>query len=652
MKKLLLLLLPVLAFIFPSCAQPGAISGTIRNAAGQPATQASVSITQKGISRGAVITGIDGKYTIAHLAAGRYDVHVNLTGHDRLNVKDVIIQRGRTTTLDLSLQPVQGGVQKEVVMQYAPPPVAEKKKALNAVSLKDEEASAVEYDMVSSGKAAGTVASYSYAPAPQAAAPPSGVYYNPSTEEYKKQQENDFMTVKASPLSTMSVDVDHASYSNVRRFINEGTMPPPDAVRVEEMVNYFRYYYPQPKAEDPIAIVTETTTCPWNPEHRILHIGMQARAVKTDNLPPSNITFLIDVSGSMDEPDKLPLLKAAFMLLTDELRAQDRVSIVVYAGNAGLVLPPTPGNEKNKIRRALDKLEAGGSTAGGEGIQLAYNVAKENFVKGGNNRVILATDGDFNVGISNDNELEELITKEREKGIFLSCLGVGQGNYKDAKMEMMADKGNGNYNYIDNLKEAQKTLVSEFGSTLFTVAKDVKAQIEFNPEMVKGYRLVGYENRVLNAEDFKDDKKDAGDMGSGHSVTILYEIIPAGATSDRARNVDPLKYQHANTSAAALNGELATIKFRYKAPDGNKSREMVHTISGNVKDISEATADTRFSESVALFGMLLHQSKFKGTGNYETVLSLAKEGLGNDEEGYRAEFLKMVKRVEGFAVVK
>ncbi len=470
-------------------------------------------------------------------------------------------------------------------------------------------------------------------------------YWNPSTESYTKTPENDFRSVKASPLSTMSVDVDRASYSNVRRFLNEGQKPPEDAVRIEEMVNYFNYNYPQPQGTDPIAIVTELTDCPWQKGHKLLHIGMQAKKIDLEKLPPSNIVFLIDVSGSMDEPNKLPLLKSAFKMLVDNMRAKDMVSIVVYAGNAGLVLEPTSGDNKAKIKDALDQLQAGGSTAGGEGIQLAYKIAQEHFIKGGNNRVILATDGDFNVGMSGDNELEALITKEKEKGIFLTCLGFGMGNYKDSKMEVMADKGNGNYAYIDNIQEAQKTLVSEFGGTLFTVAKDVKAQIEFNPALVQAYRLVGYENRVLNTEDFKDDKKDAGDMGSGHCVTILYEIIPVGIKSDLLRESNDLKYQQ-TTATASHNGELATVKFRYKKPDEDKSKEIVHLITNETKTVVSSTEDTRFSAAVAMFGMLLKNSKYKGESDYKDVIALAEAGKGDDKDGYRSEFVRLVKSVK------
>jgi len=475
-------------------------------------------------------------------------------------------------------------------------------------------------------------------------------FYDPSEESYKKNPENDFMNVKASPLSTMSVDVDRASYSNIRRFINEGQKPPADAVRIEEMVNYFDYDYPQPTGKDPIAIQTEITDCPWREGHKLLHIGMQAVKIDVDKLPPSNLVFLIDVSGSMESPERLPLLVAGMKLLVNNLRPIDKVSIVTYAGNAGLALPPTTGNHKQTIIDALDRLEAGGSTAGGAGITLAYKIAQQNFIKDGNNRVLLATDGDFNIGVSSDNDLEDLITKKRQTGIYLTCLGFGTDNYKDAKMEMMADKGNGNYDYVDNIQEAQKTLVNEFGGTLFTVAKDVKAQIEFNPSKVQGYRLVGYEDRLLNTEDFKDDKKDAGDMGSGHTVTIIYELIPVGVKSELLRETNDLKYQQPSTTKATYSDELATIKFRYKKPDGDVSREMVHTIADKTTDMKNASENTRFSTSVAMFGMLLKDSKFKGGSNYEEVITMANHSKEYDKDGYRAEFIRLVKAMKDYQV--
>ena len=464
-------------------------------------------------------------------------------------------------------------------------------------------------------------------------------------EGYDYITENSFRKVNDDPLSTFSIDVDAASYSNMRRFLNDGQLPPAGAIRIEEMVNYFKYEYPQPKAGDPFSVNTEISECPWNKTHRLAMIGLQGKIIPQENLPSGNIVFLIDVSGSMYSADKLPLLKQSLKLLVDQLREKDKVSLCVYAGNAGLVLPPTNGLQKQKIKDAIDALEAGGSTAGGAGIQLAYKTAKESFIKGGNNRVILCTDGDFNIGISSDDELERMIEKERESGVFLTVLGFGTGNYQDAKMQKLADKGNGNHAYIDQLSEARKVLVSEFGGTLFTIAKDVKLQIEFNPLLVQGYRLIGYENRMLNKEDFNDDKKDAGDMGSGHTVTALYEIIPVGQASEFLKKVDTLKYQRKEKfSASSFSNELMTVKLRYKEPDGNTSKLMEVPVRDERKEIQNTSANYRFASAVAEFGMLLRSSSFKQQSSYKNVLSLAGNAMGTDAEGYRKEFVQLVQR--------
>jgi len=462
-------------------------------------------------------------------------------------------------------------------------------------------------------------------------------------ESYSMIKENSFHKAKNDPLSTFSIDVDAASYTNVRRYINGGSLPPADAVRIEEMINYFDYEYEQPKNGDPVHIISEIGPAPWNAEHKLVQVALQAKVIPTENLPASNLVFLIDVSGSMSDPNKLPLLVSSFKLLTDQLREKDKVAIVVYAGNSGVVLPATNGNEKMKIKEALDKLNAGGSTAGGQGIELAYKIAGENFVKNGNNRVILATDGDFNVGASSDSDMQNLIEKKRESGIFLTVLGYGMGNYKDSKMEIMADKGNGNYAYIDNLTEARKVLVNEFGGTLFTVAKDVKLQIEFNPSKVQSYRLIGYENRLLNKEDFNDDKKDAGEIGSGHTVTALYEIIPVGVKDILSGAVDDLKYQKTIHSGAENSGEILTVKLRYKEPAGNKSKLITRVLSDNPIGFNARTDNFRFAAAVAAFGMILRKSSFKQNATFEQVISLAENAKGKDKEGYRSEFLNLVK---------
>ena len=464
-----------------------------------------------------------------------------------------------------------------------------------------------------------------------------------NTEDYDNIVENKFLASVQNPLSTFSIDVDEAAYSNIRRYLNEGSLPPAGAVRIEEMINYFDYSYPQPTGSDPFTVKTEMAPCPWNPQHRLVHIGLQGKEIATNNLPSSNLVFLIDVSGSMDESNKLPLVKSSLKLLTDQLRENDKVAIVVYAGNAGLVLSSINGTNKEKIKDAIDNLSAGGSTAGGEGIQLAYKIAQQNFIRGGNNRIILCTDGDFNVGASSDDDLVRMIEQERKGAVFLSVLGFGMGNYKDNKMQQLADKGNGNHAYIDNINEAKKVLVNEFGSTLFTIAKDVKIQVEFNPANVQAYRLIGYENRVIANEDFNDDLKDAGELGSGHTVTALYEIIPAGITDNFTKMVDSLKYQRNDRRIASGNSnEIMTIKLRYKKPDDNVSMLMVHTLTGKEIQLENTSDNFRFAAAVAEFGMLLRASSFKQESSYQQVTNLAKSAQGKDANGYRAEFVKLV----------
>lgn len=470
-----------------------------------------------------------------------------------------------------------------------------------------------------------------------------------NAEEYKEIAENNFKTVSESPLSTFSIDVDAASYSNMRRYINKGELPPADAIRTEELINYFSYDYPQPTGNDPVKITTEVGACPWNVKHRLVRIGLKAKEIPTDKLPVSNLVFLIDVSGSMYGPQRLGLVQSSLKLLVNNLRDEDRVAIVVYSGSAGEKLPSTSGSDKQKIREAIDELTAGGSTAGGAGIKLAYKIAKQNFVKGGNNRIILCTDGDFNVGVSSDEGLEKLIEQERKSGVFLTVLGYGMGNYKDSKMQVLAEKGNGNHAYIDNLQEANRVLVNEFGATMHTVAKDVKLQIEFNPSQVQAYRLIGYESRLLKDEDFNNDAKDAGEMGAGHTVTAFYEVVPAGIKSDFTGKVDDLKYQKTKPTPAATNNskELLTVKLRYKAPDGNTSKKIEQPLIGDNKE--KVSSDFRFASAVAMFGQLLRDSDFKGAATYDKVISLVKTSLDNDEKGYRREFIRLAETAEGLA---
>ena len=467
-----------------------------------------------------------------------------------------------------------------------------------------------------------------------------------SQEDYDNFVENPFESPKSSPLSTFSIDVDNASYTNVRRFINNGQSVPKDAVRVEEMMNFFKYKYPQPQDQHPFSINTEYSDCPWNPKHQLLKIGLQGKNIPTESLPASNLVFLIDVSGSMSDANKLPLLKQSLKILVNELRKKDKVAIVVYAGAAGMVLSPTTGDEKQTIINALENLNAGGSTAGGAGIELAYKLAQENFIKGGNNRVILATDGDFNVGASSNTDMQTLIEEKRKSGVFLTCLGYGMGNYKDSKMETLADKGNGNYAYIDNIQEANRFLGKEFKGSMFAIAKDVKIQIEFNPKQVQAYRLIGYENRKLRPEDFTNDAIDAGELGSNHTVTALYEVIPTGVKSDFLNNQPDLKYTKVAANHSDYSDELATIKFRYKKPDGDKSIEMVKVIANQSIPLKNASDDFKFSAAVAWFGLKLRDSNLVPNKSSEDIKKLAKEGLSNDEEGYKAEFIRLVETVK------
>ena len=465
-------------------------------------------------------------------------------------------------------------------------------------------------------------------------------------ENYSPIDENAFKRVKHNPLSTFAIDVDTASYSNLRRFLNNGQLPPTDAIRIEELINYFNYDYPEPESDRPFSITTEISQAPWNPTHQLVHIGIQGEKMAIEDLPPSNLVFLLDVSGSMNNPNKLPLLKEAFRMLVNELREEDQVSIVVYAGAAGVVLPPTPGNQKDKILTAIENLNAGGSTAGGAGIKLAYKLAQDNFIKSGNNRVILATDGDFNVGVSSDTELVKLIEQKRKKGVFLTVLGFGTGNLQDSKMEKIANKGNGNYAYIDNELEAKKVLVNEIGATLLTIAKDVKIQVEFNPAKVQGYRLIGYENRRLKDEEFNDDTKDAGELGAGHTVTALYEIIPVGAkTKVKLPDIDPLKYQ-SNTASTTNSKELMQVKLRYKEPDGNTSQLLTYPLVDKAVKLKDASDNFKFSAAVASFGMVLRDSPYKGKASFDQALQLAKESEGVDLEGYRAEFIDLIESAE------
>jgi Ca-activated chloride channel family protein len=466
-------------------------------------------------------------------------------------------------------------------------------------------------------------------------------------EAYQHITDNPFLAVNTQPLSTFSVDVDTASYSNARRFLAQGSLPPQDAIRVEEWLNYFAYDYAAPTGNAPFSVNTEVTTCPWNTAHRLARIGIRGRSIEQDKVPPRNLVFLIDVSGSMMSPDKLPLVKRGLAMLADTLRPQDSLAIAVYAGNSGLALPATSGRERGKILNALEGLEAGGSTNGGEGIRLAYAVAQEQFKEGGVNRVILATDGDFNVGTTSEGELQRLIEEKRKSAVFLTVLGFGTGNVKDSTMEMLADKGNGNYAYIDSLSEARKVLVREAGATLVTIAKDVKLQVEFNPARVSSYKLIGYENRLLAKEDFNDDRKDAGEIGAGHTVTALYEIVPSAASDVKTAGVDALKYQGTPAlTAAADRPELLTVNVRYKDPTSETSTKLSVVIGDEVTPLTRASADARFGIGVANVALLLRGSPDVAQSSLESARELAASGVGEDPHGDRREFLAMIDQAK------
>ncbi len=645
-----------------TAVQAKALSGSVAGRVfldGKPAVGAKVSLYLLGKPHAAATTDAQGFYKMAGIWMGNYTIEASL-GNLKSSPKALQVKRSETTNIDLqlisspppppiALPNVAPDLKEKINVSYdvhtkaapadapiAPPLVAaeENEEIILEGSAEEESWDDEGYDEFGGGD------SFSSEDLSDGDAfimlPPLPV----DREGYDHIDENRFLEVMQTPLSTFAIDVDAASYTNCRRMLlQEQRLPPAAAVRAEEFINYFDYSYPQPVGIHPFSITTELSACPWNAQHQLVHIGLQGKSIDMSALPPANLVFLLDVSGSMDEPNKLPLVKQALTMLVDQLRPQDQVAMVVYAGAAGMVLPSTSGNQKAKILAALQQLNAGGSTAGGEGIQLAYKIARENMQKGSNNRVILCTDGDFNVGTSSDGELVNLIEQERNSGVFLSVMGFGTGNYQDAKMEKLADNGNGNYNYIDQLLEAKRVMVTEIGGTLNTIAKDVKIQVEFNPAKVKSYRLIGYENRKLAAEDFDDDKKDAGELGAGHSVTALYEIEPTVGASATGS----LRYQQQTLSPQADSKELLTVKFRYKAPDGDASLLIEQQCSAQPKALAEASENFRFSAAVAAFALLLHDSEHKGGATYQMALALGKGAKGKDLDGFRAEFLKMVE---------
>lgn len=590
-------------------AQAGAIEGRVTDAiSGLPLSGAHVAVEGTSLL---TLTNEAGRYGLQSVPAGQRTVTIELIGYAGQRLQ-VTVAPGRTTVLDVALGAQIQSLER--LRMQAGMPTAEARAFAH----------------------------------PAAARLARDIDFN--TESYARIGENDFRLVSASPRSTFSIDVDRASYANIRRFIQSGVRPPVDAVRIEEMINYFPYGWGSVPGQHPFTVTTEVWEAPWKPEHRLVRIGLHAEPFDTENLPPSNLVFLLDVSGSMRSADKLPLLKKAFALLVDQLRSEDRVAIVVYAGAAGLVLPSTPGDRKPEILAALDDLQAGGSTAGGSGLRLAYEVARRYQLDGGNNRVILATDGDFNVGASSDAEMVRQIERERESGTFLTVLGFGTGNLKDSKMEQIADRGNGNFHYVDGLLEARKVLVEEMGGTLLTLAKDVKLQVEFNPARAAGYRLIGYENRLLADEDFNDDTKDAGELGAGHTVTALYEVVPAGTEVPRGE-VDSLRYQLQpdDPPPSDFDDELMYVKVRYKDPEGTRSKLLEHAVADRPRSPS---ADFRFAAAVAGFGMLLRDSEHAAGMTLNEVVRIAERGRGDDPRGYRGEFIRLVETTRDLGLLE
>jgi Ca-activated chloride channel family protein len=609
----------------------GSISGTVqKQGSKQPLSGQEVQCFHKDKLISASITSDKGFYMLKDLLPGTYTIKVTNSQYLPYTNEKVRVSSGKNTTLNIKLKNTPNK-----------PEVIKKEDSVSTktyVVMSDElSTSSVDMQSLQSALAQmGDIYNTSVAGANTPVVPPH------ETEQYAPITPNIFHSPLAEPLSTFSIDVDTANYSNLRRMLTQGYLPEPKSIRIEELLNYFAYDYPQPKGDHPFAVYSEMGVCPWNQKRNLVHIGIQGKKLNLDKAAPSNLVFLIDVSGSMNTEKKLPLVQASLNMLVENLRGSDKVAIVVYAGAAGEVLPSTSGNQKQKITEAINNLRAGGSTAGGAGIELAYKIAKENFIKDGNNRIIICTDGDFNVGASSNAHMTDLVEKNRKDGVYLTLLGYGMGNYKDDRMELLADKGNGNYAYIDNIMEAKKVLVNEMASTLYTIAKDVKLQIEFNPAHVKAYRLIGYENRLLNKEDFKDDTKDAGELGAGHNVTAVYEIIPMDS-KEMIPELDELKYQDIKISEAARKSpEVMTVKLRYKLPDSESSIPFDVPVLNKTKSIEQESETFLFSSAVIGYGMLLQDSQYKAALTWDMVKDLAKKSIGKDSEGYRAEFLTLI----------
>jgi len=620
------------------------VFGSVQDAAAAviPGVEITATNTQTGTTT-KTVTNESGAYVLDGLQPGNYKLTGSLPGFQTLTADGIQVEQNAQTKRDMTLQ--VGRVERSIEVTVADMALSSTRtdgeiSAPGQVRRQAFAAAPPPPPPVVSSRAPGVPAEFDRV----RRRPPN------DAESYAAITDNPFVTVTQNPLSTFSIDVDTASYSNVRRFLNDNQMPPRDAVRIEEMINYFAYDYPQPAGNNPIGASIEAAAAPWNPQHRLVRVGIKARDIEARNRPASNLVFLLDVSGSMQPAERLPLLKTGLRMFVEQLTANDRVTVVTYAGTTGVALPPTRGDQKDTILRLIDSLQAGGSTNGASGIQLAYEQAAIQFIRNGVNRVILATDGDFNVGITNRNALLSLIEDKAKSGVFLSVLGVGMGNYKDATLEMLADKGNGNYAYIDTLNEARKVLVDQMSATMVTMAKDVKVQVEFNPAVVNAYRLIGYENRALQDQDFNNDLKDAGDMGAGHTVTVLYEVVPRGVAIN-AGGVDPLKYQQQQPAPAPprnTSNETLTVKVRYKEPSGSDSKLLEFPLVDREQAFARSSVDLRFAAAVASFGMILRDSPYKGTSTIDSVLSIAEDALGPDRNGYRREFLQLVQRARQF----
>jgi Ca-activated chloride channel family protein len=645
----------------PPPSPSGTVTGTVQDAAA--AVIPGVEVTATNTRDGTVATTVTnevGAYSLKALEPGNYKLEAALPGFQR-RMDSVQVAANANSKKDMVLQVAQSSQSVEVTV--AADTVLSTSSASVGTITKSARGGAAGrlQEQQQRQQAQGAANQQAFAAAPPAAPtpPPSSTApprapgvppafdrfrYFPGAEAYDAITDNPFLPVAQNPLSTFSIDVDTASYSNVRRFLNQYQLPPRDAVRIEEMINYFSYDYPQPAGKDPIGATIEAAAAPWNPQHRLVRVGIKARDMDVRRRPATNLVFLLDVSGSMEPPERLPLLKNAIRMLVEQLTANDRVTVVTYAGTTGIALKPTRGDQKDTILGLIDSLQAGGSTNAGSGIQLAYEQAQANFIRDGVNRVILATDGDFNVGITDRNALLRLIEEKARSGVFLSVLGVGMGNYKDATLETLADKGHGNYAYLDTLNEARKVLVEQMNGTLITVAKDVKVQVEFNPAVVDAYRLIGYENRALRNEDFNNDLKDAGDMGAGHTVTVLYEVVPRGVGIG-APGVDPLKYQQPlAVEARNASNETLTVKLRYKEPTASDSKLLLFPLVDREQTFARSSVDLRFAAAVASFGMILRDSPYKGTATFDSTLRIAEDSLGPDRSAYRREFMQLIQR--------